>query len=108
MPTTPNPSTTPTGRRLARKAQVPQVNPETIALPVPIHRFRVLFADGALVDFLASWDTSDTRGQMLDRHYGKRPAKDRHNDPTYRIEGIAHLGQEYVYTPEPASDHTPS
>lgn len=76
--------------------------PDTISLPIPVHRFRVLFADGALVDFLASWDTSDTRAKMLDAHYGPNRAKghDRH-DPQVRIEGIAHLGEEYVYTPHP-------
>jgi hypothetical protein len=77
-----------------------------VCLPIPVHRFRVLFADGALVDFLASWDTSNVRAEMLDAHYGPRP-KTAH-DPHVRIEGVAHLGQEYVYTPEPASDHTPS
>jgi hypothetical protein len=76
----------------------------TVCLPVVIERYRVLFADGDLIDFLATRDTSDTRGQMLDAHYGKRPEKARHNDPTYRIEGIAYLGEEYVHVPEPRRD----
>ena len=87
-------------RRLVRpQEKFPEVHPPTIALPVSIERFRVLFADGALVDFLTSRDTSDIRAQMLDAHYGKRPQTQKHNDPTYRIEGIAYLGTEYIHTP---------
>lgn len=81
--------------------QATPVTPDTICLPIPVHRYRVLFADGALVDFLVGRDTSDTRADMLDAHYGKRPQASRHDDPSYRIEGIAHLGEEYVYTPHP-------
>jgi len=92
-------------RRPTEATQPPVAAPgtqaqETICLPVPIARYRVLFADGALVDFLAYADHSGIREQMLDAHYGKRSQASKHNDPTYRIEGVAHLGQEYVYTPQ--------
>lgn len=69
--------------------------PYPVPIPVPIYRYRVLFSDGALVDFLAYSDHSGIRGDMLEHHYGKRtkpPAE-------HRIEGIAHLGQVYVHTP---------
>jgi hypothetical protein len=74
--------------------------PEVIPLPVSIERYRVLFSDGALVDFLAYADHSGIRGQMLDAHFGPRPKSPRRGDENEaRIEGVAHLGQVYVHTP---------
>jgi hypothetical protein len=65
------------------------------AIPVAIHRYRVLFGDGATVDYLAHSHNSDVRALMLDEHYGKR-AKGNHDD---RIEGIVDLGVAYQHTP---------
>jgi len=87
-------------------APAPRPAHEVICLPVSIQRYRVLFADGALVDFLAASGNSDVRADMLDAHYGKRPAAQRHSDPTYRIEGVAYLGEEYVHQPTPHEPHT--
>jgi len=91
----------PTGRRLARAKVTPapvraQPAQECVGLPFPIQRYRVLFSDGVTQDFLSYSDHSGVRGEMLDAHFGKRP-----KDSQARIEGIAHLGTEYVYTPHP-------
>jgi hypothetical protein len=69
--------------------------PRIVPLPFPINRYRVLFSDGATIDFLSYADHSGIREQMLEAHCGKRPK----DETTHGIEGIAHLGQEYVYTP---------
>jgi hypothetical protein len=67
----------------------------TVGLPFAVNRYRVMFSDGDVIDFLSYSDHSGIREQMLDAHFGPRPksAQDK------RIEGIAHLGQEYVHTP---------
>jgi hypothetical protein len=67
-----------------------------VGLPFAVNRYRVLFSDGVTVDFLSYSDHSGIRGEMLAQHYGKVPRDKEHLN---RIEGIAHLGQEYVYTP---------
>ena len=112
--TGPRKATTP---RLTRKPPEPPtlVITNTVGLSFPVNRYRVLFSDGVTQDFLSYADHSGVRAQMLDAHFGPRP-KDSQDK---RIEGIAHLGQEYVYTPHPttgtvtvdtrpANDHTPS
>lgn len=75
-----------------------QADPPCIPLPFPVYRYRVLFTDGATVDFLAYSDHSGIRGQMLDQHFGKRP-KTRPGDSLEGIAGIAPMGQVYVHTP---------
>jgi hypothetical protein len=62
-----------------------------------VYRYRVLFSDGQTVDFLSYADHSGIRGQMLDAHFGPKRPKEAQD----RIEGIAHLGEAYVYTPQP-------
>jgi hypothetical protein len=94
MPTTPAPRPAPRPRRQLVRPNDHQPTP----LPFPINRYRVLFSDGALVDFLSYADHSGIRGEMLEAHFGKLPAKGPKAQEA-RIEGIAHLGQEYVYTP---------
>ena len=88
-------------RPVRRPRKAPQempavpVVPTTVGLPFAVNRYRVMFSDGDVIDFLSYSDHSGIREQMLDAHFGPRPksAQDK------RIEGIAHLGQEYVHTP---------
>jgi hypothetical protein len=65
-----------------------------VPIPVAIHRVRVLFADGAVVDYLTHSTNSDVRAFMLDQHYGKR-AKDHPG----RLEAAVDLGALYEHVP---------
>jgi len=73
----------------------------TVPLPFPVNRYRVMFSDGDVIDFLSYSDHSGIREAMLDAHYGPRVGKTARaqGDQDKRIEGIAHLGQEYIHTP---------
>jgi hypothetical protein len=75
---------------------------ETVAVPVPIHRYRVLFSDGAVVDFLAGRDDSNLREHMRITHWGaKGPDSVKAKDGVTRaIVGVTDLGEELVYTPD--------
>jgi hypothetical protein len=70
---------------------------QTISIPVAIRRYRVLFSDGATVDFLSYSDHSGIRAQMLELHFGKLPKAQQGADKG--IAGIADLDVVYVHTP---------
>lgn len=74
---------------------VPANDIPVVGLPFPVNRYRVMFSDGDVIDFLSYADHSGIREQMLDAHFGKRPKDDRDK----RIEGIAHLGMVYEVKP---------
>lgn len=65
-------------------------------IPVDVYRYRVLFADGVVQDFLAISDNSDVRGAMFEAHYGRKSGDRAGPD---RIEGVTRLGIAYTYTP---------
>lgn len=100
-------ATAPRPRRTTPRPKPPQPAPQAqawngaipiVPLDVPIYRYRVMFSDGDVVDFLAPSDHSGYREQMLDAHWPTRPRK-AVGDVEHRIEGIAHLGQVYVHMP---------
>ena len=66
-----------------------------VGLPFPVNRYRVMFSDGDVIDFLSYSDHSGIREQMLDAHFGPRPK----GPQDKRIEGIAHLGMVYEVHP---------
>jgi len=72
----------------------------TTSVDIPIHRFRVLFSDGAVEDFLANRDDSVLREHMLRTHWGARgkPEHGDRKDPR-AIVGVTDLGLVYVHTP---------
>lgn len=90
----------PAAREVQPPPQPPSTRPtgtETVALPVEVHRVRVMFADGATVDFLTvDRGGSHMREAALKHHYGTRSPKEQGQ----RIEGVADLGVEYTHTPE--------
>jgi hypothetical protein len=67
-----------------------------IGIEIPVHRYRVLFSDGEVLNFLAARDDSDIRGQMFEIHYGK-PRKDDRDGKA--IAGVVDLGVEYRHCP---------
>ena len=68
-----------------------------IPIPIAVKRYRVMFDDGTVEDYLAARDDSLVRGAMLDAHYGKRGA-----DKSLGIAGVVDLGVEYTHSPLPA------
>ena len=80
-------------KRLIRAPVAPKALP-AVCIPVTIHRYRVLYSDGAMVDYLASSDNSNIRAAMVAHKFGAKP------DKFDRIEGVVDMGVEYVHTPE--------
>lgn len=74
---------------------------ETVVVPCPFHRYRVLFSDGVVMDFIASRDDSELRRLALVTHWGDKgpeSSKKKDADPR-RIVGVVDLGEELVFTP---------
>jgi hypothetical protein len=69
---------------------------EPVGIVVPVHRYRVLFADGEVQDFLAAKDDSSVREQMLNLH---SPARDKKERGQQGILGVADLGVAYEHHP---------
>jgi hypothetical protein len=67
---------------------------DLVPVPIAIFRYRVLYSDGAVIDFLACREDSFVRAVMLKTHFPKSPSKS-----DGRIVGVAELGFEYEYTP---------
>lgn len=74
----------------------------TEPVPVDFHRFRVLYSDGEVIDFIASRDDSTLREHMLATHWGDKgpPGKQPKKGDDRRIAGVADLGLVVTYTPE--------
>jgi hypothetical protein len=73
--------------------------------PVPIHRYRVMYTDGHVEDFLAARDDSNLRQYMLQTHWGpKGPPSDTHRHDG--IAGVVDKGVDHVYTPTPGGAAT--
>lgn len=68
---------------------------KTTAVPTDFHRFRVLYSDGTVIDFIADRDDSTLRDHMLSTHW---PDKGKMVDER-RIAGVADLGRVETYTP---------
>jgi hypothetical protein len=67
-----------------------------VGVPIAVHRYRVLFSDGDVREYLARWDDSDVRAFMFADHFG-RPSGKANTDE--KIAGVADLGVVYEYTP---------
>jgi hypothetical protein len=70
------------------------------AVPVPcsFHRIRVMFHDGATVDYIAYEADSHFRQWVVENHYGVKESSAKW-DKKWRIEVIVDLGEEFVFTP---------
>lgn len=71
----------------------------TTPIEVPIHRYRVMFTDGHVEDFLSSRDDSDKRGFMLTTHWGPKGPPNVRGTPLNAIASVVDMGVEYVHTP---------
>jgi hypothetical protein len=72
---------------------------ETVPMPIPVHRYRIMFADGAIVDFLATRDGSELRDFALAHHYDTDPP---YGKGAHTIVGVADLGLVFTYEPRPS------
>lgn len=72
----------------------------TEPVPVDFHRFRVLYSDGEVIDFIAARDDSTLRDHMLRTHWGaKGPGQNPAKGDRRRIAGVADLGLVSTHTP---------
>jgi hypothetical protein len=71
---------------------------DVVVIPIDVHRYRVLFSDGRVQDFLAHRDTSTAREVML--AWARQSSYEARIVPgdSLSIQGISDLGVEYTWT----------
>jgi hypothetical protein len=73
---------------------------DIVGVPVTFHRYRVMFSDGDVRDYLAVRDDSDVRAWWVEHHFGyKSTDASAKKHPADLIEGVADMGEELTYTP---------
>jgi len=80
----------------------------TFVQEVPIHRYRILFSDGTVEDWLASRDDSTLRGEILANHWKpKGPDPTNPKDKNQRfLAGVVDRGVDSVHAPTPGGAAT--
>jgi hypothetical protein len=83
---------------------------EVVAVRVTFHRYRVLFDDGVVMDFIASRDDSVLREEMRVSHWGAKGAESvkAKDGKERRIVGVTALGEVCAYTPPTDFDDVPA
>lgn len=74
---------------------------ETHGIATPFHRYRVLFSDGAVSDFIAGRDDSNLREHMRITHWGTRgpDSANAKDGVTRAIVGVTDMGEAFVFDP---------